>query len=146
MARRRSDKWKEKIGKGVSKKTPELIEKLRQAFGHGLSVEDGCVYAGIAKQTYYNWIEKDSELLDELELVRLNPILTASKTVIKSLDDPNHAFRYLSVKRPDEYSGKTVIKHEGKIESGEVAVKEGVDKAVKSFNETLREVLTKKKV
>lgn len=145
MARRKSDKWRERVGAGVTKKTPQIIEKLRQAFATGLSVKDACTYAGISWKTYYNWINKDNELLQELELVQLNPILRASKAVINSLDDPDRAFRYLNAKRGDEYGSKTTVKHEGKIETEEIIANEGVVQAINTFNELMRQALTKKK-
>jgi len=45
----------------------------------------------------------------------------------------------------DEFGEKTTIKHEGGIEIDGEEITQGMDKAVKAFNETMRGVLTKKK-
>ena len=36
-----------------------LLEAVRQ----GLTIDDACAYAGIVKQTYYNWLNKDLEAI-----------------------------------------------------------------------------------
>ncbi len=143
MARRRSEKWKENIGKGVTKKTPEIIEKLRQAFGLNMSVEDACVYAGIAKSTYYLWIQKDEKLSNEFELVRLNPILRAFKSIIEGLSDPNFALKYLEKYRPEMFGNKTKIEHAGQVRQVVVdeSRKEAMREAIDAANQKLREIM-----
>lgn len=145
MARRRSEKWKERIGKGVTKNTPEIIEKLRQAFGLNMSVEDACIYAGIAKSTYYLWIQKDEKLSNEFELVRLNPILRAFKSIIEGLSDPNFALKYLEKYRPEVFGSMTKIKHDGEVKQVVVdeTNKEAIREAIDAANEKLREIMTR---
>jgi hypothetical protein len=46
----------------------DIQQRLVTAIERGLSIEDACVYAGITKKTYYNWINKNTdEIKDEAE-------------------------------------------------------------------------------
>ena len=42
-------------------------ERLLEALSKGLTIEDSCEYAGIVKQTYYNWLNKDPETIKNLD-------------------------------------------------------------------------------
>jgi|SRR3990167_876308 len=86
------------------KMTPEAIKKLEEAFAIDATVEEACFYADISPQTYYNLVKKDPKLLEKFGRLREKPVLKARKTVVDSLDDPNHAKWYLERKRKAEFS------------------------------------------
>lgn len=86
------------------KLTPETIRKLEEAFAIDASVKEACYYADISTDTYYRWIKEFPELSDKLERLREKPILKARQTVVKSLDNPDYAFKYLERKKKDEFS------------------------------------------
>lgn len=86
------------------KLTPETIRKLEEAFAIDASVKEACYYADISTDTYYRWIKEFPELSDKLERLREKPILKARQTVVKSLDQPDYAFKYLERKKKDEFS------------------------------------------
>src|SRR3990167_1785615 len=44
-----------------TKLTDATIQKLKESFALGSSIEEACFYAEIANQTYYNWIEKNPQ-------------------------------------------------------------------------------------
>ena len=46
---------------GRKLKQDNAQERLLEAIRKGLTIEDACDYAGIVKQTYYNWLNKDVE-------------------------------------------------------------------------------------
>ena len=48
------------------KKTESTVQKLIEAFKNDFTVHEAVSYANISKQTYYNWIDEDSLLLDEI--------------------------------------------------------------------------------
>ena len=92
-------------GKQKSPKlTEDTIRKLEEAFAIDASVKEACYYADISTDTYYRWIKEFPELSDKLERLREKPVLKARQTVVKSLDNPDYAFKYLERKKKDEFS------------------------------------------
>lgn len=91
-----------------TKRTPEIVKKLEEAFAIDATVEEACFYAGITKPTYYSWIEKDKGLSDRLEELRQKPVLLARQRVVKELGtDWDKAFKYLERKRKNEFAMRT---------------------------------------
>ena len=93
-----------KIGLGVSKMTQDNINKLKEVFAIDGTIAEACYYANISVQTYYDWIKKNPKLSEEFNALRERPVLKARQTVIKSLDQPDYAFKYLERKKKDEFS------------------------------------------
>lgn len=96
--------------------TPDIISKLEEIFALGGSDEEACFYANIGKSTLYNYQKDNEEFVERKEALKETPILKARRTVIKSLEEPNHAFRFLERKRRSEFgptldlSGEVVTK------------------------------------
>jgi hypothetical protein len=100
-----------KKGGRPSEMTGEKVKKLEEVFALDGTVEEACFYADISKQTYYNWLEKNPELVDRFEALRQTPILKARKTVVRALSNPNIAMSYLERKRKAEFSVRQEIEH-----------------------------------
>jgi hypothetical protein len=99
----------EKLSVGrPSKMTPEMITKLKAAFANSFTVDEACWYAGINKQTYYNWGEKHPELLDEMDAAKKAPNMKAKQVVIGSVNagDVESAKWWLKNKASDEFGGR----------------------------------------
>ena len=43
----------------------DIQKNLLTAIEKGLTIDDACAYAGIVKQTYYNWLNKDVESIKD---------------------------------------------------------------------------------
>lgn len=92
-------------GKQKSPKlTEDTIRKLEEAFSIDASVKEACYYADISTDTFYRWIKKYPKLSYKLERLREKPVLKARQTVVRSLDQPDYAFKYLERKKKDEFS------------------------------------------
>lgn len=120
----KEEQRRRRIAAGVSKMTPERIDKIKQVFALDGTIAEACSYAEISNDTYYAWMKKHPELSEQFSRLRERPVLAARQAVVKSLDDPDRAFRYLTAKRSSEFGTKTKIEHSGKIE-----VDDGVDDA-----------------
>ena len=84
--------------------TPEVINKLEEAFLMDCSILEACFYSGITKQTYYNYINDNPSFLSRIETLRENPVFQARKAVVSRLpDDPNLSLKYLEKKKKDEF-------------------------------------------
>ena len=86
-----------------SEKTPEKVKKLEEAFAIDSTIEEACFYADISKQTYYNWLEGEPELVERFEELRNKPVLKARRTIVNALDNPLDAKWYLEKKRKREF-------------------------------------------
>lgn len=84
--------------------TQNVTAKLKVAFAMDVKIEAACAYAGIHKDTYYEYLKKHPEFADEVEDLRRTPYLKAVQSVIGKLDDPEYALKYLERKHRDEYS------------------------------------------
>jgi len=114
MARPTNREIKNKhIGEGVSKLTPENIQKLEQVYSLDASIGEVASYLDVSTQTIYNWEKKNPKLFDKLYRLAEKPVLKARQTVVKALEDPNHAFKYLEKKRRKEFGNNLDVTTEG---------------------------------
>lgn len=84
--------------------TQEVLDKLEYAFSIGCTDEEACIYADISPATLYNYQKDNPKFLERKELLKQTPILRARETVVKSLNSPDMAFRYLERKKKDEFA------------------------------------------
>ena len=97
-----------KIGR-PPKFTDEVVNKLEEVFSLDGTVGEACFYAGISRQTYYDWIKENPDLVDRFDALRENPILKARRSVVNGLIDPEFALKYLERKRKAEFSPRQEI-------------------------------------
>lgn len=84
--------------------TEDVLKKLEEVFAIGGTDEEACFYADISKQTLYNYQKEFPEFVDRKEALKERPILKARQTVVKALENPQHAQWFLSRKRKKEFS------------------------------------------
>lgn len=84
--------------------TPEVLQKLENAFAYGASDQDACHYAEISMATLYAYCAENPSFSDRKENLKARPVMKAMQTIIGSLGDPEHAKWYLSRKRKKDYS------------------------------------------
>jgi predicted DNA-binding protein YlxM (UPF0122 family) len=87
--------------------TEDVVKKLEEAFAIDASISEACFYANITRQSYYNNVKPETELFDRFEALRNKPILKARQTVVKGLEEPEHAKWYLARKKKLEFSERT---------------------------------------
>jgi hypothetical protein len=92
--------------------TTAVLNKLEEVFAIGGSDEEACFYANISHQTLYNYQKDNPEFVERKEALKNKPILKARQTVVKSLDDANHAFRFLERKKKAEFGNSVEISGE----------------------------------
>ncbi len=87
-----------------TKMTPETIGKLEDAFIIGCSDKEACLFAGIHKDTLYEYQKKNPDYADRKRMLKDTPVFNARKTVANSLKkDQNTAKWYLERKKKDEF-------------------------------------------
>jgi len=92
-----------------TKMTPEVVTKLEEVFALDGTVEEACFYAGISRNAYYEWIKAKPELNDRFEELRQRPFLKARQTIVKNLDQPEHAKWYMERKKKLEFAGRSEL-------------------------------------
>jgi hypothetical protein len=95
--------------------TESTLQKLKDAFSIGLNDGKSCAYAGICTSTLHNYQNENQKFLEEKERLRMNPDIKAQQTVVASLGDPNHAWRWLE-KKDIDFMPKSKVEHAGIIE------------------------------
>ena len=111
-------KKKSKVGRKTIM-TEAMVNKLEQAFVYGMTDLEACLYAGISKQTLYNYQDKFPEFVDRKELLKNSVALKAKANIAKSIDEGDKADTrwWLERKRKDEFS----LKHEHEL-SGDLTL------------------------
>lgn len=97
-----------------TKKTEEVIRKIEEVAALDGSVEEMAYYAGVHVDSVYAWMKEDPEFSDRIKALRERPILKARQTVVKSLEDPANAFKYLERKKRKEFGNSVDVTSDGK--------------------------------
>jgi hypothetical protein len=84
--------------------TPEVLAKLEYAFSIGATDIEASAFAGISKDTLYYYAERNPAFSDRKEALKQNPILKAKQTLVRSLNQPEYALKYLERKKRDEFA------------------------------------------
>lgn len=135
-----------KIAEAVTKKSEEIIHKLEEAFSIDASIGEACFYAGIAVQTYYNWIKNDPKLLERLNELRNKPVLLARQRIVKGVNESySNAMDYLSRKRPQEFGNKQKLEVEAKVLTMDVTQNEAAQKLADEYEEKLKEAIAQER-
>jgi len=79
--------------------TPEVLEKLKEAFLLGCTDGEACLFADISVPTLYNYQASNPGFLELKEQWKENPFILARQTINKGLrTDHDHALRYMERK------------------------------------------------
>ena len=86
--------------------TPEIIDKLEQAFSMGCSDLEACLHANIGKTTLYNYQNENPEFVERKEQLKEKLVLKARTVIAEALNrkDENTAKWYLERKAKNEFS------------------------------------------
>lgn len=119
--------------------TKDVVNKLEQAFSLDCTVSEACLYADISRQTYYTYVDekakegsKKKQLFDRFEELRQRPFLKARQTIVKNLDQPEHAKWYMERKKKMEFAPRT--EHTGKEGRDLIPDKQSEEKASEAIN------------
>jgi len=108
--------------------TDEVVSKLEIAFSCGCPVTEACQVAGIARNTYYNFLKARPEYEDRFQALRDKPVLEARKRIAEQIpEDTKTAQWYLERKRPDEFGPKSMVQHQHKVELSDAELIEKIE-------------------
>jgi len=95
-----------------TKETPTVVTKLVAAFSMGYNDTEACFYAGISRNTYYQWLNDQLEFRDKIEQAKCSLNIKAKGVVVDSLS------------KGDLNTAKWWLKHRAQKEFGKNAVDE----------------------
>ena len=61
--------------------SPERVTKLEQGFKNGLNVTESCLFAGVARQTYYRNVKENEEFSDKMEYSQHIVLIRAKQNI-----------------------------------------------------------------
>ena len=92
--------------------TPEILNKLEQAFLMGCSDLEACFIAGIGKTALYDYQKANPDFTERKEEMKQKPIILARTSVINAMkNDGDLALKFLERKRKDEFGVKQTFDH-----------------------------------
>ena len=95
-----------------------MQSKIEEVAALDGSVDEMAYYCDVARQTIYNWLEENPDLMDKVERLRARPVLKARRTILDKMDDSySNAMDYVKRKRKLEFGDNIDVTTDGeKIE------------------------------
>jgi hypothetical protein len=108
----------EKTGRPTAM-TPATVQKLKEGFSQGFSIDNACIWAEISKQTFYSYCNKEEGFLDYCKSLQKKPLIKSIIIINKALNEGDlPTAKWVAERRGEgEYSLKTETKHSGEISS-----------------------------
>jgi hypothetical protein len=102
-------KTKNKVGRPTVM-TDLIVQKLEDAFLKGYSDVQACIYAGISKQSLYNYCNENKEFLDQKELLKSNVSMISKTNIVDKIKEGDIELSkwWLERKNKNEFSLKTI--------------------------------------
>lgn len=99
-----------------TKKTEKLVNKLIEGFKADFTVEEACAYAGISKEAFYNWKEKDPKFVDEIEAAQRYIFTLAKKNILNAIKDnsTDDSWKLLQKRQAERYQEKITTENVNK--------------------------------
>lgn len=69
-----------------TKKHAETVTKLLAAFSMGYNVTEACIYADIARETFYRWLKNDPKFSDKIAAAKATLNMRAKEIIVDAID------------------------------------------------------------
>ena len=101
--------------------TPDVLQKLEDAFSNSAPDTEACFYAGIAPKTLYNYQTRHPKFIQRKEALKSSPNLRARTNIINAMNQSNtEVSKWWLEKKDPEFRPTSKLEHSGTIETTEV--------------------------
>lgn len=85
--------------------TPDVVQKLEEAFKIDATDEEACAYANISGSTFYDHMKKNKPFSERIRAAQRYPFLIMKKVVVKAANegDGKLAMKWLQNRQRDRY-------------------------------------------
>lgn len=83
------------------------VGKFIQAFNNGYNITEACHYAGVSRESYYNWLKWYPDFSNKMEEAKLMPMRKAKEVVLGAiLEGDTATARWLLDRRDPDFKPK----------------------------------------
>lgn len=106
---------KNKTAGRPTKMTEAVVGKLEYAFSKDFNVCEACDYAGIHRDSYYEWLKKSPEFSDRMEQAQTNLKRKAKMNIADKIEEGDTEVTkwFLERRAKNEYSVKQAVEVSG---------------------------------
>ena len=85
----------------------EVVGKIEEILKSGWTIWEACSYAGISRDTYYEYINKNNEFSDKMERAKMFPFIFAKHKIFEAMNSKDislaakYALEFLRRRDPD---------------------------------------------
>ena len=96
--------------------TKELVAKIEYGFMKGLNVTECCRYAGICRNCFYEYLQKNPDFKDRIEELQSEPSTRAKLNVVEAIEngDTELSKWWLERRNKAEFSTKQELETDAK--------------------------------
>ena len=120
--------------------TPDVLQKLEDAFMNAFTDEMACLYAGISEAALYEYCNKHPKFAERKEVLKKTPDLAAQKTLVQDVKQVGGA-RWWAERRMPEIMPKTKLELGGKLETHDVTASEAARAIATKYEEELKQTI-----
>lgn len=105
-----------------------IVLVLETAFHNGYNITEACQYAGISRQTFYDWLADDDVFSYRMSVAQTALTRKAKTNVFQAINagDPAISLRYLTLRDPD-YKPKAEVTNTPELLETRNKIKEFLD-------------------
>ena len=121
--------------------TPDVLQKLEDAFTNAFTDEMACLYAGISESTLYLYCEQNPKFSERKEKLKLSPNLAAQRRLVEDAAGSIGGARWWAERRMHEFMPKGKVELSGRIETQDVTANEAAKAVATEYEGKLRETI-----
>lgn len=121
--------------------TPDVLQKLEDAFSNAFTDEMACLYAGISESTLYAYCAENKDFSERKERLKLTPHLAAQKELVDGIKGNLGQARWFAEHRMPDFIPKTKLEHSGKLEVGTPLQSDQARRVAEKYEKEMKAVI-----
>lgn len=121
--------------------TPDVLQKLEDAFMNAFTDAMACLYAGISERALYDYCAENEKFAQRKEILKRTPDLAAQKKLVEDAGGSVGGARWWAEHRMPEFMPKSKVEHAGRIETSDTTTTDAARVLSKEYDEKLRQLI-----